>query len=336
MSRHASLDDLASFIEGVLKPRKSGRIASHLAGCSMCTGHVQDLQQVPDMLANVAYPPIPDALSGRIEMAIAAESVTRVTVSSDGGQPVTTELSASRTVTAGVVSGEASRRDLPGRRRRQPRRGWRMPGFSSPLAGSLAAVGAAVVIAGGGYEVASHLGGTTAGSSGTSAHAPIEHARCVGWLVAGPINGPDLHFQQLGRTTSVPSVVTKTNFRPDQLQAQAEAALVTARATRLKAAQANVTSPLPMANGAEPSSVSQLSKCVSHVAGGRNVLLVDLAYYQGQHATIIVVGTAPSGPGTIYAVGAAARRRIRTYWPSSRCRRHPTDAAAMTRRPASG
>ena len=256
------------------------------------------------MLANVAYPPIPDELSGRIEMAIAAESVSRVTVSSDGGQAVTTERSASRTVTAGVVSGEASRRDLPGRRRRQPRRGWRMPGFTSPLAGSLAAVGAAVVIAGGGYAIASHLGGgVTAGSSGTSAHAPMNASGASAGSVAGPVNGPDLRFRQTGRTTSVPSVVTKTNFVPGQLQKQAEAALVTARATRIKAAAGDVTTPFPMAAGAAPSSVAQLSKCVSHVAGGRNVLLVDLAYYQGQHATIIVVGTAPSGPGTIYAVG---------------------------------
>ncbi len=266
MIRHASLDDLASFIEGVLKPRKSGRIASHLAACSLCTGHVQDLQQVPVMLANVAYPPIPDALSGRIEMAIAAESVTRVTVSSDGGQPVTTEHSSSRTVTAGVVSGEASRRDLPGRRRRLRRRGWRMPGFSSPLAGSLAAVGAAVVIAGGGYEIASHLGGTTAAPAGTSAQAPFNASGgAASRAASGLVNGPELQL----RNTTVPSVVTKTDFIPDQLQTQAEAALHTARATRINAAQGDLTSPLPMASGAAPSSVGQLTKCVSHVAAGQ-------------------------------------------------------------------
>lgn len=304
MSRHASLDDLASFIEGVLKRRKSGRIASHLAGCPLCTGHVQDLQQVPVMLANAAYPPIPDALSGRIEMAIAAESVTRVTVTSDGGQRVTTELSASRTVTAGVVSGEASRRDLPGRRRRLRRRGWRMPGFSSPLAGSLAAVGAAVVIAGGGYEIASHLGGTTAAPAGTSAHAPFNASGgAASRAASGLTNGPELQLGRLGQTKSVPTVVTQTHFRPDQLQGQAEAALHTARATKISAAQGDVNSPLPMAAGAAPSSIGQLTKCVSHVAGNRAVLLVDLAYYQGKHATIIVVGTAPYGPGTIYAVG---------------------------------
>ena len=304
MIRHASLDDLASFIEGVLRPRKSGRIASHLAGCSLCTGHVQDLQQVPAMLANVAYPPIPDALSGRIEMAIAAESVTRVTVSSEGGQPVTTELSASRMVTAGVVSGEASRRDLPGRRRRQPRRSWRMPGFNSPLAGSLAAVGAAVVIAGGGYAIASHLGSTTAGSAGTSAHVPSNASGASSGTFNGPVNGPSVHLQEGGQMKSVPSVVTRTNFLPDHLQAQAETALVTARATRIKAAQGNVSTPYPLANGAAASSAADLGQCVSNVAAGRNVLLVDLAKYQGRPATIIVVGTAPDGPGAIYAVGA--------------------------------
>jgi hypothetical protein len=98
--------------------------------------------------------------------------------------------------------------------------------------------------------------------------------------------------------------VTKTDFRPDQLQSQAEAALH-ARATRISAAQGNVTTPLPMASGAAPSSVAQLTNCVSHVAGSRNILLVDLAYYEGEHATIIVVGTAPNGPGTVYAVGGS-------------------------------
>jgi hypothetical protein len=305
MSRHASLDDLASFIEGVLKPRKTGRIASHLAGCSLCTGHVQDLQQVPDMLANVAYPPIPDALSGRIEMAIAAESVTRVTVSSDGGQPVTTELSASRTVTAGVVSGEASRRDLPGRRRRQPRRGWRMPGFSSPLAGSLAAVGAAVVIAGGGYLIASHTGGPTTGAGSSNSSRNEAGSAAAAGSPARPVSGPSVQFRQSGRTRSIPSVVTRTNFVPDRLQAQAATALQTVRLTNLKAATGDMASPLAQANGAAAGSPAQLSKCVSNVAAGRDVLLVDIAHYQHKPATIIVVGTAPSGPGTIYAVGAS-------------------------------
>jgi hypothetical protein len=298
MSRHASLDDLASFIEGALRPRKTGRIASHLAGCSLCTGYIQDLKQVPAMLASIAYPPIPDELCSRIELAIATESVTRVTVTSDGGQPVPALAG-----TDGTVSGEASRRDLPERRHRRKRRGWRLPGLSSPLGGSLAAVGAAVVIAGGGYAIASHLSSpatTSSGSSG-SAKAPANstfHAQ------AGPANGPSVRIQEGGQVKSVPSVVTKTNFDPEHLQAQAESALDTARATRLRAAPGDVTSPLPLANSAATGSSAQLSQCVSNIAAGRNVLLVDLANYQSVPATIIVIGTAPDGPGTIYAVGA--------------------------------
>jgi hypothetical protein len=295
MSRHASLDDLASFIEGALKPRKTGRIAAHLAGCSMCTGHVQELEQVPSMLANIAYPPIPDELSSRIELAIATESVTRVTVTSAGGGPVPAMAGADS-----AISGESSRRDLPERRHRRERRGWRLPGLSSPLGGSLAAVGAAVVIAGGGYAIASHLSsgptGTGGGSSsGSAAKAPPS--------TFGPENGPSMQVQEGGQVRSVPSVVTNTNFVPDHLQAQVQTALVTARATKIRAAAGDATS-LPLANSAATSSASQLSKCVSNIAAGRHVVLVDLAKYQQRPATIIVVGAAPDGPGTIYAVGA--------------------------------
>jgi hypothetical protein len=295
MSRHASLDDLASFIEGALKPRKTGRIAAHLAGCSMCTGHVQDLEQVPSMLANIAYPPIPDELSSRIELAIATESVTRVTVTSDGG-PVPAMAGADS-----AISGESSRRDLPERRHRRERRGWRLPGLSSPLGGSLAAVGAAVVIAGGGYAIASHLSsgptGTGGGSSsGSAAKAPAN--------TVGPVSGPALHVQENGQSKSVTAVRTNTHFVPDHLQAQVQTALVTARATRIRAADGNVTSPYPLAGSAATGSASQLSKCVTNIAAGRHVLLVDIANYQSKPATIIVVGAAPDGPGTIYAVGA--------------------------------
>lgn len=292
MSRHASLDDLASFIEGVLRPRKTGKVASHLASCSLCSGHVHDLQQVPVMLANTAYPPIPDSLTVRIQMAIASETVTRVSV-----QPASGQLGP-----AGSVPGEASRRDLPERGRPQRRRR-RLPGFSSPLAGSLAAVGAAVIIAGGGYEIAAHIGDAApAGSSAHEAQPPAASAQ--GRAVAGPVrNGPDLQVQESGHNQSVGSVVTSTNFVPDRLQAQAEAT-IQGRYSKLNAAQRDLTSPFAAANGMPSGSTAQLSKCVSNVAAGRQVLLVDIAKYQLKPATIIVVGTPPNGPGTIYAVGA--------------------------------
>ena len=305
MSRHASLDDLASFIEGGLRPRKTGRVASHLASCSACAGHVQDLEQLPNLLASIAYPPIPDELSSRIELAITTESVTRVTVSSDGG-PVPALAGADGAVPGESVSGESSRRDLPepGRRRRPERRGWRLPGLSSPLGGSLAAVGAAVVIAGGGYVIASHLSSGTTASGGSSGSANAPASRAAAPQAVAPANGPSMRVREGGQIKSVPSVVTSTNFSPDHLQAQVQTALVTARATRISAAKNDVASPYPLANGTAAGSVGQLSQCVGNIAAGRNVLLVDIAKYEQRPATIIVVGTAPDGPGTIYVVGA--------------------------------
>lgn len=304
MSRHASLDDLASFIEGVLKPRPSGKIAAHLAGCPLCSGHVQDLQQMPVMLANLAFPAIPNELSVRIEAAIATESTVRVT-------------------TPGPASAEAGRRDLP-ERGRPPRRRWRMPGFSSPLAGSLAAVGAAVVIAGGGYEIASHVGGVASpvggsgGTSGSPAHAGQAPAAAAGGqrVAIHAQEGPEVQFRANGQTQTAPSVRTSTDFVPARLEAQALAALNYVRISALKAAQ-GVTNPSPQAN-ATSSGGAALNGCVGNVAAGRNVLLVDIARYEGKAATIIVVGKPPNGPATIYAVGAgcsASNRHILAQQP---------------------
>jgi hypothetical protein len=289
MSRHASLKILAFYVEGALRPRKASRIASHLAGCSRCTGNAEGLQQVPVLLSSTSFPAIPDNLSYRIEMAIVSESTTRVTV----GEP---------------VSSEASRRDLPVRGTGQERRRWRMPVFSSPLAGSLAAVGAAVVIAGGGYEIASHL---SSGTPATSSAANPPQSGAAGGAAASGNNasagmvrvGPEVQFQQHGKHVSVSSVQTSTNFLPATLQVQAQGALQAARLGPLKSIQgAGSPAAVPSSTG---TSQRQLTGCVSNIAAGRNVLLVDIALYEGKPATIIVVGKAPAGPGVVYAVGQA-------------------------------
>jgi anti-sigma factor RsiW len=288
MSRHASLKILAFYIEGALRPRKASRVASHLAGCSRCTGNVQGLQQVPVLLLSATFPPIPESLSDRIEMAIAAESTTRVTA-------------------AEPVSGEASRRDLPARGTGRERRRWRMPGVSSPLAGSLAAVGAAVVIAGGGYEIASHLdtGGTPSTSSVAHQPPPSGAAANGSNASAGAVRaGPEVQFQHNGKQVSISSVRTSTNFQPATLRAQAQSALQAARLSPLQSVPGAIGSPAAVP-GATSVNQRQLTACVGNIAAGRNVLLVDIAKYQGDLATIIVVGRGPSGPGVVFAVGPA-------------------------------
>lgn len=285
MSRHVSLEILASYAEGELKPRKAAKIAVHLAGCAVCSEQVQDLRLMPSLLSSVQFPPIPEHLSVRIEMAIVSESVQRV-----ASQP---------------VSGEASRRDLPARAGGQPRRrGWRVPGFSSPLAGSLAAVGAAVIIAGGGYEIASNLG-NSAGTSGAPSEAHLGPKAQNGASGAtGQVRyGPAVPYRHNGHAGVAQSVETNTNFEPATLSSQAQAEWQNERTDSLKSSQQSLTSPFASAAPAVPGGAGQLRGCVNRIAAGRNVLFLDIARYQGKRATIIVVGTQASRPAVLYAVG---------------------------------
>ncbi len=302
MTRHPATETLAEYAEGVLKRRTAVKISSHLGGgCTRCNGKIVQLRQVTSVLTRTSakFGPMPDQLSGRIEMAIASESEARVS--------------------SVPLSGEASRRDLPSRDQQQARRGWRIPVFNSPLAASLAAVGAAVVIAGGGYEIASNLG--PSGSSTSSATAPSApsalHANAGFSGAAGVASGaagvaspavrfgPAVTFRHAGHQDSIHSVQTNTNFTAASLIAQARTVLANVRESNLKASNEAMTSPYAAPTASSPIGADQLRVCVRKVAAGHNVLLVDVARYEGKPAIIIIVGTPPDGPGVIYAAGQA-------------------------------
>lgn len=296
MIRHPSTEYLAEYAEGVLRRRRTTRISSHLgSGCTLCNGKIVQLRQVTSLLTrtSVAFGPMPDQVTSRVETALASESEARVT--------------------SVPVSGEAGRRDLPARGRQQRRRAWRIPIFNSPLAGSLAAVGAAVVIAGGGYEIASNLGSAspTSASSSTT-HVPAHAAPGISPLSGGaaaagvPVRyGPEVKFQHAGRQNSIDSVQTDTNFTKATLIAEARAVLAAVRESNLKFSNQAMTSPYASPATSGIVSAGQLRACVSKVAAGQNVLLVDTARYDGSAAMIIIVGTPPGGPGVIYAAGQA-------------------------------
>jgi hypothetical protein len=55
-------------------------------------------------------------------------------------------------------------------------------------------------------------------------------------------------------------------------------------------------------NGRSTLSGSQLSGCVANVAGAQNVLLVELANYEGHPATIIVLATASQRSAEVWVV----------------------------------
>jgi Putative zinc-finger len=282
---HISDDDLARYLEGDLRPRRSAKIRSHLAGCSGCQDRVAALQAVPNLLASAQFPPIPERLSSRIQMALASESSARV---------------------ASAPASEAGRRDLPGRARPGRQRP-RMPKLTSPAGlRTVAAVGAAVVIAGGGYALVSHIG---SGSSSTSESITAPSA-----APAKLQNGPAVSYRHAGRTHSIKTVKSGVNFKPTNLASQARLALAaqqksassrTARnngsmSTFGASASTNQTFP----NSSAPTSTTRLQGCVDRIAAGRIVLLVDSAKFQGSPATIIVVSSGTSAQAEVYAAGS--------------------------------
>jgi hypothetical protein len=290
--RHPSTEHLAEYAEGVLSRRRSVKVSSHLGtGCTQCNGQIVQLRQVTSQLtsASMKFGPMPDQFMARIDTAIASESSARVT--------------------SAPVPGEASRRDLPVRGRGRQERRWRFPVFSSPLAGSLAAVGAAVVIAGGGYEIASHLGSSSPSPSSASATAPHSSSGLSQGSAAAagaPVRfGPEIGFRHAGRRDSVHSVQTATNYSAASLIAQARALLAVVRERNIALANQAMTSPYTPSATSSVISADQLRKCVARIAAGQDVLLVDAAKYQGAPAVVIVVGTPPDGPGYVYAVGSA-------------------------------
>jgi hypothetical protein len=283
MSRHASTEVLARYTGGDLKPRKAARVASHLAGCATCRERVHALDSVPSMLASVQFPPIPANLSSRIEMSIAGESAARV---------------------AREPASEAGRRDLPARGG-PARHGARVPGWpSSVLPRALAATAAAVVIAAGGYEMATHLGGSTSGQAPGSAAL----ARPATWRP-----GPIVSYGRSGHTHSIVAVEAATDFLAGTLGKQAAAAMETRHvsssgvpgaAGAVNSPNASLKKTSPTLQGQAAPEISKLQGCVGLIAAGRNVLLVEIAKYQGKPATIIVTEAHTSGPAEVFAVGA--------------------------------
>jgi hypothetical protein len=303
VTRHASIENLAKLADGDLRPRKAARISKHVSGCALCTEHTRQLQAVPGLLASAQFPPMPEYLSARIEVAISAEASVRL---------------------AAEPASESRRRDLPVRNA-PARRGRQLPGISSRTGLRLAAAaGAAVIVAGGGYELATHATsgpGSAAGSSGSVA-GPEEAP-----LGAAPRVGPAVAYRHGGHTRSVSTVETYTNFQPGSFRSQTVAALasmpkVTGPAKvngGLSVSHGTATSAspnaTPAAGGALPAfavpNLPQLSGCVSLIAGGRTVLFVDLAKYRGKFATVIVVGQDSAGPAEAFAVGPACSSTVR-------------------------
>ena len=131
--------------------------------------------------------------------------------------------------------------------------------------------------------------------------------------VAG--TAPQLHYEYRGRQDSVIPVETGTNYAPTTLGAQVGQELkrnppsATGRggsnSLHSKSSSAPATGFAPTV-GSVP--VSRLQGCVSRLAFGRQVLLVDVAKYQGMPATVIVTKASAAGPEQVWVVGTDCSR----------------------------
>ena len=274
MRGHADAETLAAFREELLSRRKAARVSAHLAACSRCAALDARLAEVSALLTRATAPPMPDALTARIQAAIAAEAATRAATAADGA------------VAAGTAGGGTGPRDgaaRPSRRPGGPRRSW--------LALRVAAVTAAVVVvAGGGYGVARLLSGSPGLETPAGTGAPAAKRAAP---VPGVSDGLRAGGSQAAGGGSAPAdriVSSGTDYRPGRLKAQVSATL-----TRFGGNA--IAGPGPGPSGANRASgaVPRMPACVSHVTGGKRPILVDQARWQGRPATVIVVPGATSG-----------------------------------------
>jgi len=311
MNRHATLDELASLGADNLRPRKAEKVNRHVATCARCTEVSDRLSSVPALLSSVPFPPMSASLSARLDSALAAEAAQRV-----AAEPAT----------------EAGRRDLPvrtGRRRPAPRLDLHRAGrpawtLSVPATRVLATAAAIVVVAVGGYEIASHTVGTAispSASAGASAAQPTPFSSQVSF-------GGSVTYQQNGSTAAIQMGSSSTNFQPATLADQAQAAVTAAQGDGVhshvlknsnlatptssfaissnKAASSTLAGPGTMAPG------SPLAGCMNRlIAPGQVVLLVERAKFEGKPATILVTvpaalsGSTPPREAEIWALGSA-------------------------------
>jgi len=300
MTRHVSAAVLASYREGQAGRRRTARISAHVASCARCAAVNADLAAVTAMLADVQAPSIPDQLAARLQNALAAESAQRA-VSAVGREA----SAAGPDVASGTVQ-LPGRPDLPerGQRRRLPR----LPALPAPLmlrvlAGAAAA--AVVVVVGGGYLYATNR--STSAQSSPSAGGAIPPARPVHSAVRGENAGfaargaIALSYRRGAALTTTSAVSSSLNFTLAGLHSQVRREV----ARRDSYGPLGNTPPTSSSPGPQPAShspvagatstgsvggvdVATLGACVSRVAAGADVLLVEVARYEGAPATIII------------------------------------------------
>jgi hypothetical protein len=312
MRPHVSAAALARFQQGDLSPGRTSRISTHLAHCARCRKLSDDLAGITTILASAHLPPMPEHLGARIQTALAAESARRVM------QPAGDGTAPGPAVGAGTDG-------APGPRHARPRRsgllgggillGWlqrHLPRLGSTAAlRTVAAAAAVVLVAGGIYEIVGHGAGPSPSSSlarGALRRPASSSPANLHFAPALPVSGPALPYRHAGHQQSVTPITTDTDFTPSTMRSQVAAEVSRYGSSMVTPGPYARSAPSRSTAPSEPATfgnipVGLLDGCVNRMAAGELVLLVDIAYYQGAPATIIVTEVSAVSPEQVWVVG---------------------------------
>ena len=308
MIGHFSAGQLASYRAGAVSDGRAARISSHLSNCQRCAQVDNDLTGVSQLLASVPIPAIPDHLTERLQSTLAAEVAQRA-----GGAMPTGALGGGSAPAGGLVisgsggSGHApGRPDRPGRARRRRVRQPRMTGWSSPLVlRSLAATATVALLVGGGLLFANAGGGRSGNPSAQS--EPARRTGRVGAQAprsnASALTPTQLQYQHDGKYAYTNVVTTDTSYTKENLAAKVRLQVASSASVGSRAEPFTGQARAPH-HQLGHFDVGRLESCVSAVAAGQNVMLVDVARYMGVPAAIIVMRPVNGAFGVI-VVGQA-------------------------------
>ena len=262
MRGHVDAESLALYAEGELSRGRAARVRAHLSGCPDCAATLAALAEVTTQLSHVPVPPMPSAMAARLDAALSAEAAHRA--------------AAPAPAPAGTSH------------RRPPRRN---PIWSPAAVRILAGTAVTLVVAGGvGYAVSQFSGSGGASSAGTPSRQPAGHSNAQAQpnISRGSSGG---HVMKPSAVPYIPSatrwVQTGTDYRPGTLATQTKKTLA-------EYDVGGLSGPRMLPAASVPGSVRD---CVSQLAHGRPVVVVDQARYRGHPAIVIVLGK----PDTVIA-----------------------------------
>lgn len=265
---HLDTDVLAEFRAGLITGRRGARITAHLGGCERCTALDEQLAGVRSLLASVPAPAMPDRVTQRLDTVLAAEVAQRNAARGEAVQRDQAERASSD-----------GTRESPAPRRPGGNRGFRL------LALRVLAPAAAVVVLGAGVYGLSHL---NLGSSSSSAASSTAGGAV---RAAEPSAAAGAHSAE---HANAPAAGPSKGTMPQSRIGSASFSLVTGQRNLTRAdlaQQVRVELLVPASARSTQTPSQRLRGCVTRLADGHAVELVESVRFEGRPATLIVART---------------------------------------------